>query len=226
MNVIWDDKDNKIGTRPTSLTVVLRGNDRSVLRAVVNADTGWSTSVANLPLNENGAPINYVWYEQSLGGNYYAVSSTTSNRNTTLVNSNLYRLTIHYRYNDGSQAVQDYVDTLAAGETFVIESPAVSGFVATPVSSVGIMPAAPAEIIVVYAAAGQEAVRQPVERTPQEETVIIQKEVPQPREQLVPDDEHTIVLMVPTRMIDIEEYGTALGLGDVHMTTGGTFSFE
>ena len=226
VNVIWDDKDNKVGTRPTSLTVVLRGNDRSVLRTTVNADTGWAATAVNLPLNENGAPINYVWYEQALDANYYAVSSTTSNRNTTLVNSNLYRLTIHYRYNDGREAAQDYVDTLAAGETFVIESPVITGFVANPVSAVGIMPAAPAEIIVVYAAAGEEVIRQPGERTQEEETVIIQKEVPQPREQMVTDDEHTIVLMVPTRVIDIEEYGTALGLGDVYMTIGGTFSFE
>ena len=53
-----------------------------------------------------------------------------------------------------------------------------------------------------------------------------QKDVPQVPEQMVADDEHPVVLSVPTYHVDIDEYDTALGFGDVYMTTGGKFSFE
>lgn len=223
---VWDDKDNAGRTRPSSLGVILQANGERILGRTLNEENNWSLTVDNLPMNENGSPINYVWYEQSVGNGYYAVSSTTSGNSTTLVNSNLYQLTIHYRYNDGSDAHADYTERLYAGEIFTVDSPLVSGYIANPLVAVGVMPANDFEIIVVYALEGEEVVKQTVERmTVTEETEVVQKAVPAVPEQKEPDDEHPLVALMPNRLVDIDDQNTALGLGEVNSSNHG-FALE
>lgn len=223
---VWDDKDNAGKTRPSSLGVILQANGERILGRTLNAENNWSLTVDNLPLNENGSPIHYVWYEQSVGNGYYAVSSVTSGNTTTLVNSNLYKLTIHYRFNDGSEAHADYTDKLFAGEVFTVDSPLVTGYVANPPVAVGVMPAHDFEVVVVYATEGEEVVKQVVERVIETvETEVVQKEVPQPREQMVADEDHPLVLTMPDRLVDIDDLNTALGLGEVNSSSLG-FALE
>ncbi|MBQ6503052.1 MAG: Cna B-type domain-containing protein [Flexilinea sp.] len=218
VNKIWDDRENAGGSRPSSLGVVLRSNGTTILGVSLNEGNNWSATADNLPLNENGSPVSYVWYEQTLRGGYYAVSSTTAGNTTTLVNSNLHTLVIHYRYADGSEAFTDYTDRLGAGETFVVDSPELTGYTASQVSVVGIMPSRDVEITVIYTPEGQPVVTPtPLPaRTPEpgetEETP--QKEVPQPRV-LEPDETHPLVVPTPNILVDINDLRTALGLGNV-----------
>lgn len=223
VNKIWDDHENAGGTRPDALGVILRGNGETILGVTLNDANNWSASASNLPLNENGSLISYVWYEQTVGGGYYAVSSTTSGNNTTLVNSNLYTLTIHYLYSDGREAFADYVDRLSAGETFAVESPELTGYAVSLVSVVGIMPSHDVEFTVIYTPAGQPIVTPtptptPTPETPEEE--VPTKEIPEPRE-TEPDEEHPVVVPVPTIYVDIDDLETALGLGEVSNTNSG-----
>lgn len=228
VNKIWDDRENAGGTRPSSLGVILRGNGETILSLSLNDGNNWSAVANNLPMYENGSLINYVWYEQTVGGGYYAVSSTTSGNNTTLVNSNLYTITIRYQYADGSEAAATYTGRLGVGETFAVESPEIDGFVASLVSVVGMMPAHDVEFVVIYAAEGETIVTptptpiRPIdEPEPEPEPV---KDVPEPRE-VEPDEEHPVIVEVPNILIDIDDLGTALGLGEVFINNGG-YSLE
>ena len=230
VNLIWDDRDNAGRTRPDFLGVILFSNGERLFSQTLNNENGWMLTVDNLPMYEKGTPINYVWNQQSAGNGYYAVRSTASGGNTTLVNSNLYTMKIRYTYADGSQAAADYVDRLAFGETFVVDSPARAGYRAGQPTVVGMMPSHDVVFTVIYTREGEETQRTAVVESKKNSDSThegsAQKDVPHVPEQMVVDIDHPVVLSVPTRHIDIDDYGTALGLGDVYMTTGGTFSFE
>ena len=227
---IWDDRENAGGTRPDFLGVILFSNGERVFAQTLSDENDWTLTVDNLPMYENGTQINYVWNEQSAGNGYYAVRSTASGGTTTLVNSNLYTLKIRFTYADGSEAAADYVDRLGFGETFVVDSPEIAGFTAGQASVIGVMPAHDVEFIVIYTPEGEETQKTSVVEARNDSGTVNeesnQKEIPQPREQMAVDDDHAVVLQTPTRHVNIDEYGSALGLGEVFMTTGGKFSFE
>ena len=227
---IWDDRDNAGHTRPDSLGVILFSNGEKLFGRTLSDENSWTITVDNLPMYEKGKPVNYVWNEQSAGNGYYAVRSTASGGNTTLVNSNLYTMKIRYTYADGSEAAPDYVDRLGFGETFVVDSPVRAGYTAGQASVVGMMPSHDVEFKVIYTREGEATQRTAVvedrKNTDSDHEGNSQKDIPQVPEQMVADAEHPFVLSVPTYHVDIDEYGTALGLGEVNMTSGGTFSFE
>ena len=63
---VWNDNNNQDGVRPASVTVVLTANGLGVPGAVnvtLNAANNWTATFKDLPVYENGAPINYVWIE-------------------------------------------------------------------------------------------------------------------------------------------------------------------
>lgn len=224
---VWDDKDNAGKTRPGTLGVILQANGERILGRTLSDENNWSLTVDNLPTNENGSPITYVWFEQSAGSGYYAVSSSTSGNTTTLVNSNLYTLTIHYRFTDETQAAPDHVDRMAVGEVFAVESPEVTGYVTTQTTVAGVMPSRDMEITVYYAAEGEEIVTptptpmpRPDEKDEPSPTPTPVKDLPAPRDN-EPDETHPIVIPVPNLLVEIDGYETALGLGEVFITGGG-----
>ena len=227
---IWDDRDNAGHTRPDSLGVILFSNGERLFGQTLNDENNWTLTVDNLPMYEKGKPVNYVWNEQSAGNGYYAVRSTASGGNTTLVNSNLYTMKVRYTFTDGSEAAPEYVDRLGFGETFVVDSPARAGYTAGQASVIGMMPSHDVEFTVIYTREGEATQRTSVvdsrRHADSDHEGNGQKDVPQVPEQMVADAEHPFVLSVPTYHVDIDDYGTALGLGEVYMTTGGTFSFE
>ena len=232
VNKIWDDNDNAGNNRPATLGVILQANGERILGRTLSPENNWSLSVDNLPVNENGSPISYVWFEQSVGGGYYAVSSTTSGNNTTLVNSNIYTLTIHYQFADGTTAAADYVAKLAAGEVFTVVSPEIKGYVTNQTTVAGIMPSHDMEITVIYVAEGETIVTptptpMPYPVVPTDEPEIPPaptKDLPEPRE-VDPDDDHPLVIPVPNMLVEIDGYNSALGLGEVFINGGG-YSLE
>ena len=95
--------------------------------------------------------MEYSWTEQSVSG-YYPVSSVKSGAHTTFTNSNIYTLTIHYVYENGETAAGDYFVSQAAGVTFAVDSPEISGYLPNQDVVTGTQPAGNIEITVVYKA--------------------------------------------------------------------------
>lgn len=220
---VWDDRDNAAGTRPSSLLVTLRNGSTTVFSTRLNEENGWHAVVSNLPVLENGSSITYTWYEQAVGGGYRAVSSTTSSDgNTTLVNSNLYTVTIHYRYADGTRVFDSYTDRLPVGASFSVASPALRGYTPSQASVTGTMPAHDVEFIVIYTPEGQPVVTPtPVPTVQPEEP---HKDIPHPRD-LDPDADHPLVVPMPNILVEIDDLNTALGLGEVVSSNHG-FALE
>ena len=235
VNKVWADNDNAAGARPASLSVRLQSNGVSIMGATLTDQNGWTVKVNNLPLYENGSPIVYSWSEQSISG-YYPVDAVVSGNHTTLTNSNLYTLTIHYRYSNGNIAYEDYVATQPAGINFSVTSPVITGYVADNRTVVGTQTAGNMEFTVTYTSDGSAVAATPtpvptaVPGEDQSKTLRPfeepeeQKDVPEPRV-IEPDEVHTIVVPQPINLIDIEDSETALGLGDVFINNGG-YSLE
>ena len=229
---VWDDMNNAGGTRPGSLSVRLHSNGTAILAATLSEGNGWSATVNNLPLYENGSPVEYSWTEQSVSG-YYPVSSVKSGAHTTFTNSNIYTLTIHYVYENGETAAGDYFVSQAAGVTFAVDSPEISGYLPNQDVVTGTQPAGNIEITVVYKAETPDVPVLIPTRTPTPTpeptpvpTVIPhdepepQKDVPEPRVS-EPDEEHPIVVAEPNILVDIDDLETALGLGEIFINNSG-----
>ena len=230
---VWDDRNNAGGMRPDALSVRLQSNGSVILSATLNADNGWSATVNNLPLYENGSPVEYSWTEQTVGG-YYPVSAVKSGSQTTFTNSNIYTLTIHYVYDNGETAAGDYFAEQPAGVTFAVDSPVITGYTASQTVVTGTQPAGNIEITVVYKADDNADIpvliptRTPTpgpEPTPVPTVVPHdepepQKDVPEPRH-AEPDEEHPVVVSEPNILVDIDDLETALGLGEVFINNSG-----
>ena len=230
---VWDDRNNAGGMRPDALSVRLQSNGSVILSATLNADNGWSATVNNLPLYENGSPVEYSWTEQTIGG-YYPVSAVKSGSQTTFTNSNIYTLTIHYVYENGETAAGDYFAEQPAGVTFAVDSPVITGYTASQTVVTGTQPAGNIEITVVYKAEDPADIpvliptRTPTpgpEPTPVPTVVPHdepepQKDVPEPRH-AEPDEEHPVVVAEPNILVDIDDLETALGLGEVFINNSG-----
>ena len=176
--------------------------------------------------------MEYSWTEQSVSG-YYPVSSVKSGAHTTFTNSNIYTLTIHYVYENGETAAGDYFVSQAAGVTFAVDSPEISGYLPNQDVVTGTQPAGNIEITVVYKAETPDVPVLIPTRTPTPTpeptpvpTVIPhdepepQKDVPEPRVS-EPDEEHPIVVAEPNILVDIDDLETALGLGEIFINNSG-----
>lgn len=61
---LWFDDDDVYGRRPASITVYLLANGRQIASRTVTEADGWAWSFENLPVNENGSPIEYAVDEE------------------------------------------------------------------------------------------------------------------------------------------------------------------
>ena len=85
---IWDDKENKDGNRPESITVHLFAGGEEVKTATLNAQNGWKKKWGDLPKFVDGHPIHYSvtedpvqWYVPEIHGftitNHYRPETTS-----------------------------------------------------------------------------------------------------------------------------------------------------
>ena len=79
---IWNDEDNKLGTRPLSIVMTLN-NGMSV---ILKEENGWMASISGLPVMVNGKPAEYTWKEQKVLG-YELESVITEGSVTTFTNT-------------------------------------------------------------------------------------------------------------------------------------------
>ena len=83
---LWDDADNQDGIRPKTVTVTLNADGTPVREVILDAAGGWSATVDNLPMRNQGKVIDYTWTEGEIPG--YTLSRTeTEGAVTTLTNT-------------------------------------------------------------------------------------------------------------------------------------------
>ena len=86
---VWNDENNKYGTRPNSLTVSLMNGNDKVTEVTLSESNQWTQKVEDLPKYAGGQPISYTWTEDeaSLPEGYVLSGNTTEGTVTTLTNT-------------------------------------------------------------------------------------------------------------------------------------------
>ena len=59
---VWDDNNNALKLRPTSIAMTLSNG----MVVILNAENGWTDTIENLPTRVNGQPVVYTWVEQKV----------------------------------------------------------------------------------------------------------------------------------------------------------------
>lgn len=85
---VWEDSNNQDGLRPSSITVILTGDDGSRYLKSVSAAENWTTTFENLPKNQNhGQSIQYTVSEAFVSG--YTDEVTQNGNNYTITNTHI-----------------------------------------------------------------------------------------------------------------------------------------
>jgi len=85
---VWEDSNNQDGLRPSSITVILTGDDGSRYLKSVSAAENWTTTFENLPKNQNhGQNIQYTVSEAFVSG--YTDEVTQNGNNYTITNTHM-----------------------------------------------------------------------------------------------------------------------------------------
>ena len=85
---VWDDEDNKDGYRPTNITIVLLSDGIEINRTVLSNSTGWNYTFVDLPVFNNGTPINYTIDEFTVE-NYTVVINKIANYTFVINNTHV-----------------------------------------------------------------------------------------------------------------------------------------
>ena len=92
---VWDDANNQDGKRPTTISAQLKADGVAVQKdgkdvvVELTAGNGWTATIEDLPLNNNGEAIEYTWSEDETGlpAGYKLSGTSKSGTVTTLTNS-------------------------------------------------------------------------------------------------------------------------------------------
>ncbi len=75
---VWDDKNDKEGERPDSVTLVLYSDGVRIDHVVLDEESDWTYTFTNLPVyNENGRRVRYTVAEENVPKNYSVSYNTT-----------------------------------------------------------------------------------------------------------------------------------------------------
>ncbi len=88
VNKVWDDENNKDGTRPTSVVVNIKNGDTIVRTETLSNDNNWEYTFEDLPTKSDGIDINYVLEEIEPEG-YTADITENSANNYTIKNTHV-----------------------------------------------------------------------------------------------------------------------------------------
>ncbi len=81
----WEDDNDRDRIRPDSVTAILLANDNPVQTVVLDADSSWTATIENLPVNDKGQEIKYTWSEEDITG--YELSVSEEDDPTVLTNT-------------------------------------------------------------------------------------------------------------------------------------------
>ena len=110
-SVVWNDQDNWGGIRPSSVTVHLLKDDLSVAYQTITADDGWAFSFDDMPVYENGEPIEYEVMMEDVDDYDIGVEGTT----ITASHRAYWTYTFHnYDYQTHEPLVMTYLDQTGA----------------------------------------------------------------------------------------------------------------
>ena len=86
---VWADNNDAKEKRPATLKVTLTANGKEIRTVTLNEQNGWTVTVSDLPVNEAGKRIFYLWTEATVA-NYKLSSSTIEltedGKLTTMIN--------------------------------------------------------------------------------------------------------------------------------------------
>lgn len=82
---VWDDQNDQDGKRPSFVTIALLANGSQIKTVTLSESNHWETTVQNLPVNENGVPIQYEWREMGISEGY-TPSYQTIDTHTVITN--------------------------------------------------------------------------------------------------------------------------------------------
>ncbi len=151
---LWQDEDES--ARPESLIMVLMGGN-APQTVTLNAANNWEATLENLPVNRNGAPIQYTWLEPRVNGYTQTaavsegdVTTFTNTRNQTPPDDREFSVTVHYRYWNGETAAESVREIHKVGEGYSITSPSLPGYRCSRPLIEGQQPAKHIEFVVIY----------------------------------------------------------------------------
>ena len=151
---LWQDEDET--ARPENLIMVLMGGD-SPQTVTLNAANNWEATLENMPVNRNGAPIQYTWLEPRVNGYTQTAAVTegdvttfTNTRNQTPPDDREFTVTVHYRYWNGETAAESVREIHKVGEDYNITSPQIPGYRCSRPLVAGQQPARNIEFVVIY----------------------------------------------------------------------------
>lgn len=85
---VWNDRNNALGLRPSSIYAILSDGTRTVATVVLSEANNWTATVNNLPTIVNGQPAVYTWREQAVLG--YQLEKAEVNGSMTTFTNKLY----------------------------------------------------------------------------------------------------------------------------------------
>ena len=85
MTKVWEDDNDRDAMRPSTLAVNLMANGTTIRSATLNAINGWTATFEELPVNVDGAAIEYTWNEETVDG--YESAAATEGTTTTFTNT-------------------------------------------------------------------------------------------------------------------------------------------
>ena len=131
---IWDDENDLDGSRPESLEVRLLANGALAETVTLNAENEWHAAFADMPMYENGTPIQYTWEETETEG--YTASVMAVGTLTIITNTHVpevTEVTVRKVWNDNNNLIgmrpESLRVTLSNGDTVYLN--AENGWTAT-----------------------------------------------------------------------------------------------
>ena len=116
---VWDDNDNEMLIRPTSIRMTLSNG----MNVILNEANGWTAVVNDLPAIVDGKPAAYTWTEQEVPG-YKLESKSTTGTVTTFTNRAVKLVKIpadqpQPRMPGGGWVIFEEYDTALGGELLI-----------------------------------------------------------------------------------------------------------
>ena len=153
ISIDWEDAGNQ--ARPSSLSMVLTSSEQSRVVTLSGANN-WETEIT-VPKYADGKELSYSWVEPEVAG--YTLDITERGNDTVMTSTRVireeeetqsYTVTVSYRFLDGSAAAPAYEGTYAAGGSFYIQSPDISGYTPDKKNITGTVGSKDTEVVVLY----------------------------------------------------------------------------
>ncbi len=84
---VWEDANNQDGIRPDEVAVTLLKDGEPLRSLTLDKASGWTATVPDLPVNEDGKAIDYTWTEENVPAGYTLHVNKENASSTILTNT-------------------------------------------------------------------------------------------------------------------------------------------